>query len=161
MNLALLAYRNLNVPRRLASDFLGVFSGAEFALKHAGFARGDKTGAHPDWDAYAKAISPKFSRLKRRDFRKSVVYLLSHPPRKQVVVKGHITWRDSPPPSKLSEAEQVLLLVRRVRNNLFHGGKFLPRDVTPERDRDLVRHSLTVLKACLRLHPHVGVRYGI
>lgn len=43
----------------------------------------------------------------------------------------------------------MLLYVRRVRNNLFHGGKFNGRRFAPERSELLLRHSLTIHRACI------------
>src|SRR3546814_18633912 len=43
----------------------------------------------------------------------------------------------------------VLTYVRRVRNNLFHGGKFNGRWFEPQRSEQLLKHSLTILRACL------------
>jgi len=52
-------------------------------------------------------------------------------------------------------------MVRRVRNNLFHGGKFLPVPPgDPDRDKLLVQHSLTVLRTCMSLHKRVAASYA-
>lgn len=75
---------------------------------------------------------------------------------KQVVVDGRLAWGTVGPDESLSEAEQLLLYVRRVRNNLFHGGKFsaeLFEDT--ERQEQLLRNSLVILSACLSLSPDV------
>jgi hypothetical protein len=79
------------------------------------------------------------------------------PPKKQVLVNGKLDWRDAPPSPNLPRAEQVLLMVRRIRNNLFHGGKFLPGD---DRDQVLVNHNIIVLQACLPLNADVGAAYA-
>jgi hypothetical protein len=51
-------------------------------------------------------------------------------------------------------------MVRRVRNNLFHGGKFLaPEGAENDRDQLLVQHSLTVLRACIPLSAQVTAAY--
>jgi len=48
-------------------------------------------------------------------------------------------------------------MVRRVRNNLFHGGKFLPGG---DRDQVLVQYALAVLRACLPLNADVETAYA-
>ena len=47
--------------------------------------------------------------------------------------------------------DQVLDLIRRVRNNLFHGGKFNDAHSGPGRNELLLRHSLAILHRCLEL----------
>lgn len=47
------------------------------------------------------------------------------------------------------QSDRVLLYVRRVRNNLFRGGKVNGGWFEPERGELLLRHSLTILRACI------------
>jgi len=51
-------------------------------------------------------------------------------------------------PSFRHRAELILLLVCWVRNNFFHGGKFNGNWFEPERSEQLIRHALTILRAC-------------
>ena len=73
-----------------------------------------------------------------------------------MLASGTIHWLDVPPDPNLTCAERVLLMVRRVRNNLFHGGKFLAPEGGRDRDQLLVTHSLVVLRACLPLDAQVA-----
>jgi len=154
-------FDRLNLDPALACEFLGVFARYEFALKAAGFADGDEKKAEAAWDRYARAIDARFSGLNSAELKTAVDYLLGRPPKKQIVVKGKIDWLDAPPDVNLPRAEQVFVMVRRVRNNLFHGGKFLAAEAggDPDRDRLLVDHALTVLRACLPLHQDVAAAY--
>jgi hypothetical protein len=154
-------FHRLNLDPALACEFLAVFARFEFALKAAGFVDGDEKKAEPAWDRYARAIDAAFTHLKGAELRVAVAYLLLQPPKKQIVVQGKIDWLDAPPDGNLPRAEQVLLMVRRVRNNLFHGGKFLAAEAggDPDRDRLLVDHALMVLRACLPLHQDVAAAY--
>lgn len=145
----------LNLDPQLACEFLAVFARYEFALKAAGFAHGDDATA--SWDRYARTVDAAFAGLNDKDLRVAIDYLLTQPPKKQVLDHGNLQWRDAPPDPNLSRAEQVLLMVRRVRNNLFHGGKFLPGS---DRDEMLVSHSLVVLQACLPLNTDVATAYA-
>ena len=152
-------FDRLNLDPRLACEFLAVFARYEFALKAAGFADGDEKKAEAAWDRYARAIDAGFTRLNSAELTAAVAYLLGQPPKKQIVVKGKIQWLDAPPDANVPRAEQALLMVRRVRNNLFHGGKFLPAEADGDRDRLLVEHALTVLRACLPLQQDVVAAY--
>ncbi len=154
------AFNHLKVPPDLACDFLGVFARSEYALKAARFAGGNEKQVNADWDAFAKAIANRFHPSKSQDLRTAVDYLLTNPPKKQVLKNKTLEFSDAPPDRNQSKAQEVLLMVRRVRNNLFHGGKFLPVPVSdPDRDKLLVQHSLTVLRACIRLHDEVAEAY--
>jgi hypothetical protein len=147
-------FDRLNLDRQLACEFLAVFARYEFALKAAGFAEGDE--AKPAWDRYARTIDAGFTQLNIAELTTAVDYLINQPPKKQVLVNGNLQWRDAPPDPNVLPAEQVLVMVRRVRNNLFHGGKFLPGG---DRDQLLVHHALVVLRACLPLHGDVAASY--
>jgi hypothetical protein len=61
-------------------------------------------------------------------------------------------------PEKAWQKEVVWLLnlVKGIRHNLFHGGKFL---YDPARDDRLLRCSIILLAACLELHPTVRQFY--
>lgn len=57
------------------------------------------------------------------EVHQAIEYILKEPPKKQFIVNGSIEWRDIAPQSN-SNAEILFQYIRRVRNNLFHGGKF-------------------------------------
>lgn len=149
----------LSFDPHLAFEFLSVFARYEFALKAGGFADGDDRGVTAAWDRYAASIDAQFARLESAELSAAIEYLLGHPPKKQVLANGELAWRDLPPNAKQPRAVQVLLMVRRVRNNLFHGGKFLPTKAGNDRDRLLVNHSLVVLRACLPLNDRIDAAY--
>ena len=78
-------------------------------------------------------------------------YLQQHPPRKQVLQNGVLHWVARPGTSG-SAIGDVLLSVRTVRNNVFHGGKFPEGPVAePLRDQALIRDCVAVLKGLLKL----------
>ena len=59
-------------------------------------------------------------------------------------------------PENESEIEFLLRMVRTVRNNLFHGGKYnIEVHEEVERTELLLQNSLTILMACLRLSQEV------
>ena len=82
-----------------------------------------------------------------------------HPPKKQIVVDGRLSWNLAPPNTDL-RSDLVLIYVRRVRNNLFHGGKVNGHWFAPEGSEALLRHSLTVLHACLAASNELNQAYN-
>jgi hypothetical protein len=152
-------FQHLNLDRLLACEFLGVFARFEFALKVVGFVEGDARKVKASWDRYSRTIDAQFAMLPDKELKLAVDYLLNQPPKKQVLEGDRIGWRDVPPDPQLPRTEQVLQMVRRVRNNLFHGGKFLARPQEGQRDELLVNYSLIVLRACVNLNAEVSAAY--
>lgn len=143
--------RELN---RLADALFTTFARFEYALKAAGYHKGDGR-AESNWRAFAERIPALFDDPQDASLREAVDYILTHPPKRQVIIGGNLAWSDNPPQTDL-RSDLVLLYVRRVRNNLFHGGKFNGRWFEPDRSDLLLRHSLTILHACLDASPDVN-----
>ncbi|TIO48901.1 MAG: hypothetical protein E5X80_26110 [Mesorhizobium sp.] len=89
------------------------------------------------------------------DLKAAVDFILERPPRKQIIANGVLTWSDSVPDTDLL-SDRLLIYVRRVRNNLFHGGKFNGHWFEPERSELLLRHSLVILRACINASNDLG-----
>ena len=132
---------------RLAGEMLTTFARFEYALKAAGFHKGEGT-AEPNWRLFAESIPDLFEKPDDIALGEAIRYILDHPPKKQIVADGKLAWSDAAPDTDL-QLDRVLIYVRRVRNNLFHGGKFNGRWFAPQRSELLLRHSLTILRACL------------
>jgi hypothetical protein len=140
----------IDIPRELTLEFLGTFARFEFALKKAGYAKGDDSKVSPDWDSFAADVA-KLEAAVLKPVLDACPYLQQYPPRKQVLQKGALCWvvRHGTSGSVIGD---VLMSVRTVRNNLFHGGKFLDGVITdPLRDERLINDSLSVLKGLLEL----------
>ena len=140
----------LNFPRELTLEFLLTFARFEFALKKAGYAQGDNSKVSPDWDTFANDVA-RIGAAALAPVLNACQYLQEHPPRKQVLQNGALRWvaRQGTTGSAIGD---VLLSVRTVRNNVFHGGKFPDGMVTdPLRDEQLIRDCLVVLKGLLEL----------
>ena len=59
-------------------------------------------------------------------------------------------------PQNEMDIEFILKMVRNVRNNLFHGGKYSTEaHEDTERTERLLRSSITILGECLELSPQV------
>jgi hypothetical protein len=150
-------FDKLNIEPKLACEFLGVFSRSEYALKKSGFHNDKSQDAKADWDKFAKNINDQFNAIEDKDTKAAIEYLLKNPPKKQVCGNDGIQWKDTPRDLGCSSVEFTLTMIRRVRNNLFHGGKYL--ESVPGRDKLLVEHSLRVLHACISFNQKVRTAY--
>ena len=140
----------------LIYEFFRTFARFEYALKASGFHPQNR--AEPDWNSFAR--SPQVRKVLDAPvdggLRAAIAYILDHPPKKQVIENGILTWRDRPPDTA-SQSGRVLRLVCRVRNNLFHGAK--ENEVNIERTEQLLRHSLAILHGCLEASESVRTAY--
>ena len=149
-------FRHLHIPPELACQFLAVFSRMEYALKSTRYANGSDRRVDPAWDRFANEFDEAFLQIGETELVEARKYLLSRPPRKQTLVDNRITFTDQVIDANQKTTQQILLMVRTVRNNLFHGGKYLPEgEQEAGRDHLLVQHALSVLLACSRLDPEV------
>lgn len=140
----------LNVPPEITLDFLATFARFEFALKKAGYAQGDDSKVLADWDSFGRDLA-KLEVALLSPVLNASQYLQQHPPKKQVLHDGVLRWAARQGTSG-SVIGDVLLSVRTVRNNVFHGGKFPDGIVTePLRDEQLVRDCVSVLNGLLEL----------
>lgn len=135
----------------IAIELFRRFARMEYALKAAGFHNGDGK-AEANWDKFGCEIKGKLEA--DPEITDAVDYMTKSPPKKQIVHNGQLEW-ESPTPNA-SKTHELLLCVRRVRNNLFHGGKFNGHWFAPERSEELLRHSLKILDACLRASPKLN-----
>lgn len=153
-------FPNMPIPEALALEFMGTFARCEYALKCTGYAKGDAGIVQPNWDTFAKDINWHFSRVKDPTFQRAVELLVTDSPRKQVLKDGHLHWKKSPPNPKQDKSQQTLLMVRRIRNNLFHGAKvWSPEYDNRTRDIRLLEAGLTVLRHCMQLKDEVHEAY--
>jgi hypothetical protein len=143
----------------LAFRMFREFSRFEYALKAAG-RRPQNGDAKADWGGFAGEIDPAFQDRvgKDRTLRTAVNYFVAKPPKKERVVDNALVWKATPA-GGANSTDDLLIYVRRVRNNLFHGGKYSRNWLDPERSEPLIRHSLTILSACLELSPEVRAAY--
>ena len=134
-----------------------MFSRFEFALKRSGCLK-PLEYAEADWDGYANSLRDTCRFVEGAGFTEAVAFLLKSPPQRQVVSLCDIGWKDTEKGDGEHHEHYVLRLVRVVRNNLFHGGKF-PVPVGPLQDvgrnGELIEACLVVLTQCLQLSPVV------
>lgn len=125
------------------------FARFEYALKKGDFFKSSEKplrNAEADWDKFANRLGDSFfNEMKGAD---ECRILFKEPPKKQVINNGRLGWK---PLSKSEDCQQLFHAVRRVRNNLFHGGKTMagPYGYPDDRDKNLIEASLFVLEKAL------------
>lgn len=142
----------------LAFEFFREFARYEYCLKATGL-REESRAAKASWSRYAAEVTHVIDAPQGQDLVSAIGYFTDHPPKKQIVNDGVLGW-DEALPDHQSKAELILLLVCRLRNNLFHGGKFNGHWFEPQRSEDLMQHALVILRACAQGHPQVRVAYA-
>lgn len=140
----------------LANDFFRDFARYEYCLKRVGL-RKESRNAKACWKRYAAEVKGVFSNA-TGEVEAAINYFKESPPHKQVVENGELEWSDRLPDHN-NDSELILLLICRVRNNLFHGGKFNGRWFEPERSENLIRNALVILRACKEYHSRVREAY--
>jgi len=141
-----------------AKELFRIFARFEYALKEAGFHTGEGD-ASPHWRNFALSIDELLDEQATPELTAAIGYILDQPPRKQVVRNGELAWELAPPQTD-SRADLLLLYVRRVRNNLFHGGKFNGHWFEPDRSETLMKSALVILNAALAASDPVRQAYG-
>lgn len=138
----------------LIFDFFVIFSKTEYSLKMCGFHNGEGE-AQANWDKFANSLNASFDKTANQELQKSIDYLLKHPPQKQRVSAGQLQWQESQP-TNIQEIKLLLIYLRRVRNNLFHGGKYIGNVLeNPPRTKKLIESSIKILRYCISISPEV------
>ena len=140
--------------RKLAWEFFVFFSRFEYALKRSAlYLSGGPSRARHNWDQFGADNDAVFWDDATEDVAAAVDYFRTTPPRKQVVMSNALAWSEPQAYEGGPELVWLLRMIRTVRNNLFHGGKFpLIHVEEPSRDSELLLHALTILSACLPLY---------
>lgn len=103
-----------------ALAFLLRFSRFEYALKTGGYLKSSDAGkkAEPNWDMFVKRNRNRYQASPR------ALALLALQPRQQLVVaNARLVWQPLQFAETEFELQKATLLLRLVRNNLFHGGR--------------------------------------
>jgi hypothetical protein len=148
-----------STDRQLAWQFFVFFARFEYALKRC--TKYLKRSVEPNWDRFSSDHDVEFRRHASAALTSAIEYFKKFPPQKQQQVDGQLTWSA---PKGYDERDPLLvwllIAVRGVRNNLFHGGKFPGFPVSdPSRDRDLIGNAIVILDACLKLDTQVRGKF--
>ena len=150
------------IDDELILKFLKVFSRAEYALKNVKDFR-HATKAEANWDKFAKKIGKKFLGIDNNALSEAKKYLWNNPPKKQIIKKDSLFFDDFPI-GKKKNTQQLLLMIRTVRNNLFHGGKHTPSTAkvnNADRNQKLIESSIVIIKACMDMDDRVKSYYNV
>jgi hypothetical protein len=143
--------------------FLCFFSRFEYALKRdLRYLKPGIGDAEPNWDRFASDHNKDFLPESSSELKEAVEYFLASPPRKQLRENSSMSWSE---PQMYERKEPLLIwllrMVRCVRNNLFHGGKFpLIPIADPSRDRELLLQAMVILKVSLTLDADVECQFS-
>jgi hypothetical protein len=130
----------------LAFRLFKLFAQYEYALKVMGYVKAGKSGqVEPDWDRFANSVGAQLLEMRAPKVVAAIEFLFNTPPKRQVFVNNQLEWRDVDSPDR--SAQSLFGHIRRVRNNLYHGGKFNERWFAPDRSRTLIEHTLVLLDA--------------
>lgn len=169
-NISPKAYQIFNVLSpdiSIVLEFFAVFSRFECALKSAGFYKPKTRGCQrikPDWNAYADDLEKIPIQIEK--INDAAEYLLTHPPKIQIGNKEIIDWEIQTNKRNMSKIRWIFTLIRSVRNNLFHGGKYIGQDHhydecdELERNKKLLQASLKVLDICLGFDGGVKIAFN-
>jgi hypothetical protein len=133
-------------------EFVAIYARLEHALKRAGRAvqRGKRLEVR--WEELVSAVEPHFRPTPNSELHSAVVYIAEHPPKRQILREGRVTWRDIPSDRTDISLGKLLEHVRRIRNNLFHGGKYATAPIPdPARNQRLLQSATLVLCEIVRL----------
>ena len=136
-----------------AFDFVFWFSRFEYALKKHGYLKSTDTGkkAEPNWDMFVKRNRNKFTPSA------AALGLIKAKPKQQVVASNaQLGWQELQFAETEFDLQKVTLLLRLVRNNLFHGGK--PGDNTWDDPQKLITLLDTSHKALDELAEFAGFK---
>lgn len=138
--------------------FLALFSRWECALKRSiEFARAGAHGqAEAAWDRFADAVAGALDGIQVEGYAVARGYLLENPPERQCLENREIRWSPNPRRDHETDARYLFRVVRDVRNNLFHGGKYHSGPVAElARDRQLIDCATCVLAATVDLDARI------
>ncbi len=111
--------------RELVFEFFALVMSFEWALKRFGWLIDSNPGARAEagWKEYAETLRGRL--LVRPEIATAIALLREHPPKEQCVTEDHqLGWREVRHEAGVSDEWRMLHLVKTVRNNLFHGGKY-------------------------------------
>jgi hypothetical protein len=136
-----------------AIEFFALFARLEYALKAEGMWIKAGSNVSVDWSAL-ETKKELLDLIDALEADKTARYLLLHPPKKQRIVDGKLGWSTQPP--SITTVTELSIMVRRVRNNLFHGSK---GSAATERDRNLLEAGTASIREIVRRLPAVEQRF--
>jgi hypothetical protein len=136
---------------KLAFRFFKLFAQYEYALKAMGYgSAGHNRQAEVDWDRFSNEIGVAVMVIEAAPIVEARQYILENPPRRQIWVNNTVQWEGV---ANNDRSPQMLFShIRRIRNNLYHGGKFNGRWIDPDRSEQLIGNALLLLESLVPLN---------
>lgn len=143
MNVNKITFDRLKDIPEGAIYFIKFFMRMEFALKDNSFLKQRKV-AEVDWDTFAEKLTNKFfDHIYKSGL---AITLISRPPSKQINRNDSLDWSSAKKP--LVNTKDLFIAIRRLRNNLFHGGKSGDKD--SDRNNELIADAIKVMIEALK-----------
>ena len=139
------------LPER-SDELFRIFARFEFALKMAGYCELRRGIVVLNWDRFANSniIGKKFYDYVCQ--AEICPTMLNHPPKSETIASG--VWGFSDEVPKPSSPQDLFGALRRVRNNLFHGGKYFDDD--HDRNAMLIGEAISVLLLAAEWNTDLG-----
>ena len=147
---------NIQIPNGepIIFDFFITFARFECALKNTTrFLRPER--AEPNWDVYSEFISNSFNPDFSPEIRTAVDFIMNEPPRKQIIRNNQLDWDLCIVDNNASLTRKLCVYIRRVRNNMLHGGKFNGNYNPESRNYRLITNSTLILNNWLELDDEI------
>ncbi len=139
-----------------AVKFIATFLRFEFALKEDGFSP-NANDAQVDWGRVTQELGCTFYTSIQESGKAETI--MRRPPKKQVSRDHRLEWKPQDPPENVHELFEA---IRRVRNNLVHGGKSGdPEDDPddPHRNENLIREAQWIVEQALHKMETVRIHF--
>lgn len=154
------AVSKLTVPPELALEFMATFSRFEYALKVTRFRQNGAGEAKANWTLFASEVSALFKPNRSEILLEAFNYITSEPLKILAVQDGILDWYELAVPTTCEPAAKAIRIIKQVRHNLFHGGKFaLDLNASEDRDIKLLTYSLQIMSDLKQLIPEVYTAY--
>lgn len=154
------AISKLTVDPNLAIEFLAMFSRFEYALKVTKFRMSGNGEAKANWEAFVTEVGPLFDHKTNNSLSEAFNYLTGQPLKFLGIHGGVLDWYEFKLPANSTDADKVIRVIKQVRHNLFHGGKFAhDSHASKDRDTKLLNYGLIVLENMIQLIEEVKSAY--
>lgn len=127
----------------VAFEFVRTFARFEDALKRIGYLK-NRPIAEADWGAFARDLDESFFDEVRQ--APQAATFVNRPPK---ALDNTLSWIDAHP---VADVATLFSALRRARNNLYHGNKFIGDPSGDDRAKQLLIESLWVLNHAVSKH---------
>lgn len=127
----------------LGFKFFKIFSRLEYALKYNGKIQQNTSEVKPNWHYFNTTLNAIIDSEQDTVVKEAIEFISNNPPNKQCVENGQLIWKQTHEGQRVN-ASVLITFITRVRNNLFHGGKY-GTWYEKERASGLLENCITIL----------------